>query len=251
MNFRDSRVELDGLQRRFGEALREETPPSEGFGIYHFHRRANFAQALALTFPVVERLVGEEFFRQLAALHQKHQPSRSGDLQPAGAAFASTLRRHWPAGDYVWIADVAEIEWAWQQAFVAADAPCIEVTALAARPENLWPDLRLTLHPSLALLESPWPARSIWEAHRDRSAAPAEIRLDRGAERTRVSREQGVVTVRPCTPGSWVWLRALAAGASLAEADGAARDSGDAGFTIATALAELFRAGLVSELRDP
>lgn len=242
---------LDALQRRFGEALRAETAPSDGLGIYHFHRRANFAQALALAFPVVERLVGEAYFRQLAAIHQTHHPSRSGDLHPAGAAFAATVRRYGASGDYAWIADVAEIEWAWQQAFVAADAPCLEAAALAAKPQTCWPDLRLRLHPSLSLLESPWPVRSIWEAHRDRASTPPEIRLDRGGQRTRVSRERGEVTVRPCAPGDWVWSHALATGASLAEADAAAQASGDANFSFASALAELFRAGLVSELCDP
>jgi len=242
---------LDASQRRFGDALRAEDAPSDGLGIYHFHRRANFAQALALAFPVVERVVGDTFFRQLAALHQRYQPSRSGDLHPAGLSFASTLRRHWPAGEYAWIADVAEIEWAWQQAFIAADAPCLEATALASRPQACWPDLRLNLHPSLSLIESSWPVRSIWEAHRDRSSAPPEIRLDRGAERTRVCRERGVVTVRPCTPANWAWLRALVAGASLAEADAAARASEDEDFAFASALAELFAAGLVSGLCGP
>lgn len=251
MNPLDSLAALDALQRQFGEALRAKNAPSDGLGIYHFHRRTNFAQALALAFPVVERLVGETFFRQLAALHQQHQPSRSGDLQPAGASFASTLRQHWPASEYVWIADVAEIEWAWQRAFVAADAPCIEATALASRPKAQWPKLRLSLHPSLTLLDSPWPVRSIWEAHRERSATPAEIRLDRGGERTRVSRERDVVTVRSCTPAQWAWLQALAAGASLVEADAAARGCAGEDFAFAPALAELFHAGLVSDLRDP
>lgn len=247
MNVTDS---LDDLQRRFAAALNSPDTPPGGLGIYHFHRRANFAQALSLAFPVVERLVGEVFFRRLAALHQDHQPSRSGDLQAASAGFVNTLRRYWPSGDYAWLADVAALEWAWQCAFVAADAPSLEAGALVTRPPSNWPTLRLHLHPSLTLIESPWPIVSIWDSQRDRTIAPPEIRLDRGGEWARIARERGVVTVRTQTRAQWTWLQALAQGASLAEADAAVEDDGETSFDLAPALAELFQSGLVSAFGD-
>ena len=94
---------LRELQLRFVAALFEgdavvrdelvDGSPSAGarLGVYRNNLREGFVQALALEFPVVQRLVGEEFFRQTALEFQARHPSRSGDLTHIGAPFADYL----------------------------------------------------------------------------------------------------------------------------------------------------------------
>ncbi|MFZ9708972.1 MAG: DUF692 family multinuclear iron-containing protein [Steroidobacteraceae bacterium] len=230
---------LDVSLRAFATMLRTAAPPEDGgLAIYHHHRLANFSQALALAFPVLERLVGEAFFRQLAADHQRRQPSRSGDLHPCGASFATTLRERWADGEYAYLADIAALEWAWQRAFVADETEPTTAEDFAAIPSETWPALRFEFHPSLSLIESRWPIFTIWENHRDRSREPPVVRLDAGGENVRVAREQGRVTVRRCTESEFVWLRALQAGQTLDEAFVAASRI-DPDFDLATALTDL------------
>lgn len=235
---------LNACLSTFATALRAASAPSDGgLAIYHHHRRANFANALALSFPVLERLVGETFFRRLAEDHQQRHPSRSGDLHPSGATLPDTLRERWPEGDYAFLADVAALEWAWQHAFVAADATPLAADDLTSIATERWPALRFALHPSLTLLESRWPIFTLWERHRDRTQEPQTLRLDIGGERVRVARERERVTVRLCTHGEYAWLQSLQSGASL-DAAFACATQVDAQFELAAALTDLLHSGL-------
>src|SRR5262245_36975265 len=60
-------------------------------GIYQNNLREGFIKALAQSFPVIERLGGTDYFRQLALEFLAAHPSRSGDLHHIGAPFASFL----------------------------------------------------------------------------------------------------------------------------------------------------------------
>src|SRR5262249_12480482 len=55
--------------------------------IYRNNLHEGFINALALEFPVVQRLVGDDYFRQLAREFLHAHPSRAGDLHPIGAPF--------------------------------------------------------------------------------------------------------------------------------------------------------------------
>src|SRR5579864_5012849 len=48
--------------------------------IYRNNLHEGFRKTLALEFPVIERLVGEDYFRQLALSFLAEHPSRFGDL---------------------------------------------------------------------------------------------------------------------------------------------------------------------------
>ena len=50
---------LADIQRDFASMLHWARPPGGRAGIYHNNRRANFSKALALTYPVTARIVGE------------------------------------------------------------------------------------------------------------------------------------------------------------------------------------------------
>jgi hypothetical protein len=104
---------LRDLQRRFVAALYDPALGALGadvrddgidsglrLGIYRNHLRASFLKALALEYPVIERLVGSEYFRRLALDFQAAHPSRTGNLQHIGAPFAGFLRQRFGAGRY-------------------------------------------------------------------------------------------------------------------------------------------------------
>ena len=110
-------------------------------GIYRSNLREGFAKTLALEFPVIERLVGCDYWRQLAREFQADHPSRSGNLHHIGAPFAAFLRQRFGATQYAYLADVAELEWAYQEAMVAADAPPLDVSALQSIAPEHYPQL--------------------------------------------------------------------------------------------------------------
>src|SRR3954463_12982996 len=102
---------LRELQKSFAAALRDPAVtcavvPPANLSIYRNNARINFHDALALTFPVTRRRVGEDYFRQLAAHYGEKFPSRSSDLHWAGKEFAGFLDAYLDP-DYAWLADLA------------------------------------------------------------------------------------------------------------------------------------------------
>jgi hypothetical protein len=122
----------------------------------------NLTAALRTAYPAVLKLVGEEFFEGAAARYIRDYPSESGNLQDFGAQFAECLAAMSEAGGLPYLPDMARLEWLRQLAYLAADAEALEPAVLLSVPDNRQNELRLALHPSARLLESPYPILDIW-----------------------------------------------------------------------------------------
>src|SRR6267142_1196042 len=148
---------LRDLQMRFDDALFDAAPDAAApwilgcdngadsrarLAIYRNNLREGFRKALALEFPVIERLVGEDYFRQLALSFLAEHPSRAGDLHPIGEPFAQFLHSRFEGTPYAYLSDVATLEWAYQQSLVAADAPPFDVATLREIPPEDYGRLR-------------------------------------------------------------------------------------------------------------
>jgi hypothetical protein len=237
---------LRELQRSFAAALRDpavECPvaPPARLAIYRNNVAANFRGALEASFPVLRRRVGDDFFRQLAHHYRERFPSRSGDLHWVGRDFAAFLAAHLADGDYAWLADLARLEWAREDAAVVAVAPPVGADALAVFPAEQLEHLRFTLQPSLRLVESPYPVFSVWLANQMENAPPVDQSM--GPEQgMALSRIDGVEVAR-LGPDVFSYLSALAAGATLGEAMARA---GLDGPRLAQVLGHVFGEGLVN-----
>jgi hypothetical protein len=212
---------LRELQRSFAAALRDpDAPcavtPAARLDIYRNNLRLNFRGALALTFPVLRRRVGDDYFAQLAHRFQERFPSRSGDLHWAGRDFAAFLADHLAGGDYAWLADLARLEWARQSAAIDSLVIPIGAEALAAFAPAQLEHLRFALQPSLRLVDSPYPVFSVWLANQNEDAPPVDQSAGSECGLAR-ARTDGVEVAR-LAPDLFSYLSALAAGASLGEA---------------------------------
>src|SRR3989440_8257707 len=69
-------------------------------------------KALRLCFPVVQKLVGDEFFEGAAQVFIAGHPPRAAWLDQYGAEFPDFLRAFGPAASVRYLGDVAELEWA-------------------------------------------------------------------------------------------------------------------------------------------
>jgi len=212
---------LRELQASFAAALRDESAacavlPRENLSIYRNNAAISFRNALALSFPVLRRRVGDDYFRQLAMRYRQHHPSRSGDLHWVGKGFAAFLAEDLQGSEYAWLADLARLEWSREQAAVSTTRAAISVDALARfAPEQL-EHLVFSLQPSLQLHASDFPIFTIWAANQVENAPPVDQSLpgECGLVRARVDG----VEVRSLTPGVFSYISALAAGAPLGEA---------------------------------
>jgi hypothetical protein len=101
--------------------------------VYRNNLHAGFTKTLGLEFPVIRRLVGEEYFRQVARAFLACYPSRSGDLHHVGGPFARFLRTQFVETEYLYLADVARLEWAYQECLVAEGSDCLRSRTRCSR----------------------------------------------------------------------------------------------------------------------
>lgn len=165
---------LPELQRQFTAAVLDEESstlgawvlgngltPAARLQIYRNIVFNNHVAALRTAYPAVLKLVGEDFFENAAARYLRDYPTRSGNLQDYGSDFAEFLAQIPEASGLAYLPDVARLEWARQESYLAADAESINISLLAdvQKPE----ELRLQLHPSTRLLSSVHPVLDIWQ----------------------------------------------------------------------------------------
>lgn len=212
---------LRELQRSFAAALRDPSVacavlPPANLAIYRNNARSAFLGALELTFPVVRRRVGDDYFRQLAMFYREHAPSRSGDLHWAGRGFAAFLASHLQGGEYAWLADLARIEWSRAQCSVAVALPSLPATALARFGVQDFEHLVFGLQPALELHSSSYPVFSVWLANQMENAPPVDQSL--GKEHGMVLTRSDHVEVRLLNERTFSFLAALHEGLPLGDA---------------------------------
>lgn len=237
---------LAATQARLMDALYAQGECAPGVAVYRRNLFANLGNALAATYPVVERLVGGAFFREAARQYVLAHPSTSGDLNDYGASFAAFLTAYPHAAGLAYLPDVARLEWACHESYGAADGPAFDLASLAAVGADGQPRIRFELHPSVRLLRSRHPIAAIW--HANQPGADGTPRVLEG-EDVMVHRRDGVVEVRAVAASLWGLASCFARGETLGAAGEAAPES--LGEDLARLAAEGILAGFSLEGEAP
>jgi putative DNA-binding protein len=218
--------------------------PAARLAIYRHHVSATLAEALESTYPVVVRLVDRRFFAYAADQFIRRHPPAGPCLFEYGESLADFLATFPASRHLAYLPDVARLEWALNHALHAEDAAIFDPGWLAAlRPDEVG-GVRLRLHPSVSLLESPWPIDRIWRANQPGSNPDATVSLDQGEARLEVYRLEDGVMFRTIAADTYAFRSALASDLDLQGAVGAARRA-DPSFDLTDALGELLEDGLI------
>ena len=202
-------------------------PPAR-IGIYRNNAREGFVKALTATFPVIAQLAGEDWFRQTALAYMRAHPSVSGNLHYVGRDFATFLDHRLATSRFNYFADVARLEWAYQEVLVAADHPSFDLAALGGIAPEDYGALRFDAHPALRLVTSPYPLLAIWQAHKGSTESPVPVHLDAGPSRLLIIRPEDHVELRELPASDFALLDAFARGATFEAAADAALDTDSA-----------------------
>src|SRR6266536_505564 len=209
--------------------------PAARIAVYRNNTLGNYRKALAATYPVVQRLVGIAFFNAAIDAFVRAHPSPRGDVNRYGGDLARFLATYPPARELPHLPDVARLEWAIDQANIAADAGALDLAAIAKVPESLLGKLRFTLHPSAQLVVSVHPIFHIWQVNQAGYAGEDRVDLGEGGDTLLIARGANGVMVERLTPGVFAFLSALTRNLRLADAvDGAL--AADASFDLSAAL---------------
>lgn len=224
--------------------------PVKRFAVYRNNVVSSLIGALADTFPVVQALVGVDFFRAMAGVFVRQSPPRSPLLIHYGKGFAGFVENFEPARSVPYLADVARLEVARVEAFHAADAEPLSATAasVALASGKRIGELRLVMHPSVRLVPSGYAIASIWAAHQGHGDLATVDPLS--SETALVLRPHLDVLVLGCDPGVAEFVLCLQRGrdlaASAATAAAVARD-----FELSGTLALLMTHGALTSIHLP
>lgn len=133
-------------------------------GIYANMYFFRLLECLAEDFPALHAVVGHDRFHALAADYLAVHPSEHPSVRMLGHALGDFLETHPLSRERFYLPDLARFEWALLAAFSAEDRPAISEDRLKDVAPDDWPRLRLTLSPSLRLLEARGPVHELWSA---------------------------------------------------------------------------------------
>lgn len=216
--------------------------PNRRFSVYRNNVRGALVEALAVRYPVVMRLVGDEFFRAMARDYALGNLPLSPVLIDYGADFPEFIAGFTPAASLPYLADVARLESAYWQAYHAADEKPADMALLQVLDPGDLANVRLSFIAACAVVTSPHPIVAIWQTNtRDEAVAQVDLSL---AEDALVSRPGLNVEVRRLPPGAAAFLTALLASLSLGDAAEAGMQASPE-FDLARNIGGLFQAGIV------
>jgi hypothetical protein len=154
-------------------ANRLGTRSASGFPIYQNNYRAQLVGCLEISFPLVHGWLGDDAFLQAAVTHIEAHPPYDWTLDAYPAHFGATLATLYPNNPDLY--ELAWIELALSDAFVAADAEPIALDALASID---WDTARIRFVPSLEHRHATTNANDIWSALAQDQAPPEAVMLN-------------------------------------------------------------------------
>src|SRR6516162_6233491 len=136
--------------------------PTRRLAVHRNNMIAGLGNVLKGRFPVVEKIVSEEFFGAMAGAFVRECPPRSPVLASYGDELPEFIAAFAPARDLAYLADVARLEAAHTRAHHAADVAPLDVSAFATLDSSAINSIRLKLHPSVEIVRSSHPIVTIW-----------------------------------------------------------------------------------------
>jgi hypothetical protein len=232
----------------FAQAIADDGIPALArLRVYRNNTRLIFVEALRRTYAVVRRRVGDEFFERLAHEYRDAHPSRHGDLHWVGECFPEWLASRLSDSGYEWLADLARLEWACEQAMAAADASPLPLAALGRIAPDRLAETVIAVHPSVRFVSSACPIWSVWQENQPEGAGRS-VDLARGAEHVIVAASDDGLALLSVPAEEFEFAAALAEGRTLGDALERAALPVE---RLPQALGQLFETGLVVGLHAP
>ena len=242
---------LAAMQRALADALRAATPiageqaasdladglaqgsarltPAMQLDIYREQFFLRHRDVLREDFASLERLLGQDAFDALGSAYLQAFPPSSFTLRDLGKELPRFVREREPWSRDGLLSDLARVEWAFVEAFDAADVAALDAADVAAIAEDAWPSKRILFAPSVQRLALAHAAHDLRLAVRSGDAPPGALARPAPAPCwVLVFRGPASLQCLEVEASSFALLDALANGSPLGEAcERVALSSGD------------------------
>jgi hypothetical protein len=214
--------------------------------IYRNNTQLGLTETLRDGYPVVNKLVGTDFFKHLAHSYVRQHPPKAGCLLYYGGNFADFISDFPAAAGLPYLPDVARLEWLWHEAFHEADASALDMAKLATVAPDAYSKLGFTLHPNARFLAASFPILKIWQANQEGYKGNGHINLDEGGCQFLIYRPQLEVEIIPLDEANYLFLTLLHKEFTLTQAvDQVVKNKPD--FDVKTAMQHWMAIGLITD----
>jgi Putative DNA-binding domain len=165
-------------------------------GVYRNAYVGRLADIVAHDHPILARYMGDEAFDVMARAYIAAHPSRHPNVRWFSQGLPEFLASREVYNVLPELTDLAHLERALNAAFDAADAPLLDIAALARHAPERWGKLRFEVHPSAARHDCTTNAFGIWRALKEEAPPPRAEKLCE-PERLLVWRNGVTPAVRP------------------------------------------------------
>lgn len=215
-------------------------PAQKRFDVYRNNVAVGLADALETAFPVLRKLVGDEFFRAMAGVYLRKHPPKTPLMMFYGDAMPQFLTRFPPAGSLRYLPDIARVELALRHAYHAADTDPVDANALAALAPDALMDARLRIAPAIQTVVSDFPVLAIYRAN-TQTDAPKPVMQPQSVLITRTGFDPQLHLINAAAAGC---IAALRQGQALGQAVALGDDTLDLGAVLGLLLAN----GAITEI---
>ena len=184
----------------------------ERWHIYSHGYLARIIDAAGLEYAATRRILGDAAFASLLERYLAVFPPRSFDLSRVGDRLTSFLEFDRLSVELPFLPELARLERAISEAFVARDAEPVTWTQLASLGAGAAADLRFALAPGVALLRSDWPLHEIWTCRLEEDDDAVSIALEGRPSNVLVYRQDARVRVDAISDGEAALVEAARIG---------------------------------------
>lgn len=150
----------------------QKVPVDIRLAIYGHAYRARLLEALATNFPMLHIYLGDEQFAEVGNAYINQHPSHFRSIRWFGDQLENFLRTDANYADFVYVAELAKIEWLMTLVFDAADGNTAKLEDLSQIPPESWVDMHLLAHPSIHLTQLSYNSIAIWQMLSQEEAPP-------------------------------------------------------------------------------
>lgn len=190
--------------------------PAENLCIYRNNINSTLLKSLSTTYPLIVKLLGEDFFKVAAREYIKKYPSRSSNLHDYGEYFSRFLAQFPPVKNLIYLVEVAEFEWICHSLYFAADHHGLDINRLRQVTPDQYGNLHFSLHPASHIIKFHYPILDLVEFCKYNNDTKVDI--NSGGINLQIIRRDLELLLIPLADSDYAFLHALEEGRSLAEA---------------------------------
>lgn len=177
--------------------------------------------ALRASYPVVNALVGEEYFTIVARAYVARYPPKRSTFVAYGDRFPKFLPHIADQHQLAYLQDFATLDQTWMSAYFAADSKLLSESQVSSwqAAGNEIGSLGVCLPQSAALITLGYPVSSLWLSLKSGCVPSETVQLKPATERSLVWRDaDDQVNLRVTSSAEFAFLKTLSTGATLLQA---------------------------------